>query len=43
MNGLDLSRSRQDFRPIRFNLKPQTLASFGYGGVAPQPACGLLI
>jgi hypothetical protein len=37
-HGVDLSRSgsRQDFRPIRFNLKPQTLASFGYGGVAPH-------
>jgi hypothetical protein len=33
------SGSRQDFRPIRFDLKLQTLASFGYGGVAPQPAC----
>ena len=41
LNGVDLSRSgsRQDFRPIRFNLKRQTLASYGYGGVAPQPAC----
>jgi hypothetical protein len=38
---MDLSRSgsRRDFRPLRFNLKPQTLASFGHGGMAPQPAC----
>ena len=38
-NGAELSRSRQDFRPIRFNLKRQTLASFVYVGVAPLPAC----
>ena len=38
-NGVELSRSRQDFRPIRFNLKRQTLASFVYVGVAPQSAC----
>ena len=31
-NGVELSLSRQDFRPIRFNLKRQTLASFVYVG-----------
>jgi hypothetical protein len=30
------SGSRQDCPLIRFNLNPQTLASFGYGGVAPH-------
>ena len=35
-NGVVLGRSRQDFRPIGFNLNAQTLASFGYGWVAPH-------